>query len=95
MKFSPRNKYIYVKELEEQKVEEENVSGFILPPTYKQQFSPLKVVEVIRAANDTKDIHEGQKILVAVNMIESLNYKDMTITIVPEHAIYGVLWNDE
>jgi len=95
MRFSPRNKYIYVKEIDEQKVEEENVNGFILPPTYKQQFSALKVVEVIRAADGTKDIHEGQKILVPVNMIESLNYKDMTITIVPEQAVYGVLWHDE
>lgn len=95
MRFSPRNKYIYVKELEEQKVQEENFNGVILPPTYKQQISALKLVEVIRASSDTKDIHEGQKILVPVNMIESLNYKDMTIMVVPEHAIYGVLWNDE
>lgn len=95
MRFSPRNKYIYIKEIDEEKVEDENFSGFMLPPGYKQEHSPLKLVEVIRASSDTKDVHEGQKLLVAVNMVETLNYKDMKISIVPEHAIYGVLWNEE
>ena len=95
MRFSPRNKYIYIKEVEEEKVEDKNLNQFILPPDYKHEQSSLKLVEVIRASDGTKDIHEGQKLLVPVNMIESLSYKDMKISIVPEHAVYGVLWHDE
>ena len=95
MRFSPRNKYIYIKEVEEEKVEDKNLNQFILPPDYKQEQNSLKLVEVIRASEGTKDIYEGQKILVPINMIESLNYKDMKISIVPEHAVYGVLWHDE
>lgn len=95
MRFSPRNKYIYIKEIEEEKEENKNINQFILPDDYRHQQSSLKLVEVIRASDGTKDIHEGQKILVPFNMIESLNYKDMKISIVPEHAVYGVLWHDE
>jgi len=94
MYFYPRNKYLHV-ELPEEKAEDSTnttFSGFVLPPEYKRQNSPLAVVKLLAASNGsdyTKD--EGSFLLVPSHNVETVEVNGLKVSVVPENVIYGVV----
>jgi len=94
MYFYPRNKYLHV-ELPEEKAEDNTnttFSGFVLPPEYKRQSSPLAVVKLVSAAKGSdysKD--EGSYLLVPSHNIETVEFDGLKVSVVPEHVVYGVV----
>ena len=94
MYFYPRNKYLHVELPQEESEDNTNTtfSGFVLPPEYKRQSSPLAVVKLVAAAKGsdyTKD--EGSFLLVPSHNVETVQVDGKDISIVPEHVIYGVV----
>jgi len=94
MYFYPRNKYLHV-ELPEEKAEDSmnsTLSGFVLPPDYKGQGAPLKVVKLLAAGKESsyaKD--EGAFLLVPSHNIETVEFETLKVSVVPEHVVYGVV----
>ena len=95
MDFFPRNKFLHVEALEEKKVND-GIEGFVLPTGYEQKNAVLKMVKLLKAPDDSSFFAEvGKLLLVPVHMIESFEYNDLKICIVPENAVYGVLVKNE
>lgn len=91
MYFYPRNKYLHV-EVEETKDVDNDFGGFILPPDYKGQGGPLKVVKLLSACKNSEYVaDEGSFLVVPSHIIESLDVNGKPVHIVPESAVYGVL----
>ena len=93
MYFYPRNKYLHV-ETEEQKAEDGSTTttGFILPSDYKRQDSPIKVVKLLSASKDSSYVSdEGNFLLVPTHNVETVEVEGKKISVVPEHAVYGVI----
>lgn len=94
MYFYPRNKYLHV-ELPQEDAEDNTsttASGFVLPPEYKRQSSPLVVVRLVAAAKGseyTKD--EGSFLVVPSHNVETIEVDGKKVSVVPEHVIYGVV----
>ena len=94
MYFYPRNRYLHIELPQEEAEDNTNTtfSGFVLPPEYKRQNSPLVVVRLVAAAKDsdyTKD--EGAFLLVPSHNIETVEVNGLKISIVPEHVVYGLV----
>ena len=94
MYFYPRNKYLHV-EIPEEKAEDSmnsTLSGFVLPPDYKGQGAPLKVVKLLAAGKDSDYVKdEGSFLLVPSHNIETVEFDGMSVSVVPEHVIYGIV----
>ena len=94
MYFYPRNKYLHV-ELPQEDAEDNTsttASGFVLPPEYKRQSSPLAVVRLVAAAKGsdyTKD--EGSFLVVPSHNVETIEVDSKKVSVVPEHVVYGVV----
>jgi len=94
MYFYPRNKFLHV-ELPVEKVEDNintTFNGFVLPPEYKRQSSPLAVVKLVAAAKGSdyaKD--EGSFLLVPSHNVETVQVDGKDVSVVPEHVVYGVV----
>lgn len=94
MYFYPRNKYLHV-ELPQEEAEDNTsttLGGFVLPPEYKRQNSPLVVVKLVSAAKGsdyTKD--EGAFLLVPSHNVETVEFGGLKVSVVPEHVVYGTV----
>ena len=94
MYFYPRNKYLHV-ELPEEKAEDSTsatFSGFVLPPEYKRQSSPLVAVKLLAASSGSdysKD--EGSFLLVPSHNVETVEVEGLKVSVVPEHVVYGIV----
>ncbi len=95
MDFFPRNKFLHVEILETKK-SNDSLEGFVLPSDYNPKNSVLKIVKLLKAPDDSQFFEEnGKLLLVPVHMIESFEYNDLKICIVPENAVYGILVKNE
>jgi len=94
MYFYPRNRFLHI-EVSEEKAED-NVSstlgGFVLPPEYKGQGAPLKVVKLLCASKESEYVKdEGSFLLVPTHNIETVEFEGMKVSVVPEHVVYGIV----
>jgi len=91
MHFYPRNKYLYVELLKEEKVEDNGIR-FVLPDDYKRKDGPLQTVRLLKACEGSSYVNDEQKLLVVPShLIENLEMEGQTFNIVPENAVYGVM----
>jgi hypothetical protein len=94
MYFYPRNKYLHVELPQEEAEDNTNTtfSGFVLPPEYKRQNSPLAVVKLVSAAKGSDYVKdEGSFLLVPSHNVETVDFEGLKVSVVPEHVIYGVV----
>ena len=94
MYFYPRNKYLHVELPQEEAEDNTNTtfSGFVLPPEYKRQSSPLAVVKLVAAAKGSDYVKdEGSFLLVPSHNVETVEFEGMKVSVIPEHVIYGVV----
>lgn len=91
MNFRPKNKYLLVEKVEEAKPESQT-SGFILPDEYKtkETYTGVKLLAVPDASPFTQSI--GKLLLIPTNMLEEIKVFGEVFYIVPETAVYGVLY---
>ena len=90
MYFYPRNRYLHVSSVTEEK--EDGFKGLLLPEDYKTQSGPLHLVKLVKACEGSSYVSdEGNLLLVPTHVIESLQYQDAKVEIVPENSVYGVM----
>jgi hypothetical protein len=93
MHFYPRNRYLYIEALKEEKVEDSGIR-FVLPDDYKRKNGPLQCVKLLKASDGSSYVSdEGNILLVSSHVIETIEVDNQIISIVPEHAVYGVMVN--
>jgi|TARA_Y100000296_G_scaffold84781_1_gene118844 co-chaperonin GroES (HSP10) len=85
MTFTPANNNLYVEVLKENKEE----TGVLLPQGYRQAESPFAAVRVL-AAGET-GWTEGSVLVVEAQMLQDIQYKGNTFTIVKENYVVGSL----
>jgi len=91
MDFYPKNKYLLVEPIEEGKPENKT-SGFVLPEDYKK-VENYKVVKFLKASGESPYRDIGQCLMVvSAQMVETINVLGKTLYVVPEAAVYGVLY---
>ncbi len=94
MYFYPRNKYLHI-ELPEEIAEDSvnsTIGGFVLPPEYKGQGAPLKVVKLLTAGKESSYASdEGSFLLVPSHNIETVEVDGLKVSVIPEHVVYGVV----
>ena len=92
MFFYPRNKYLQV-QVKDEKIEQQNpLSGFMMPDNAKNVGGSLKFVKLVNTSPDSsyeKDI--GSFLLVSSHLIETLDVEGQALSLIPEHAVYGVM----
>jgi hypothetical protein len=96
MYFYPRNKYLHVEVPEEQAEDSSNstLGGFVLPQGYKRQDSSLKVVKLLAAGKESQYTNdEGAFLVVPTHNIETIDINGKSVSVVPEHVVYGVVVN--
>jgi hypothetical protein len=94
MYFYPRNKFLHVELPQEEAEDNTNTtfSGFVLPPEYKRQSSPLAVVKLVAAAKGSDYVKdEGSFLLVPSHNVETVEFEGMKVSVIPEHVVYGVV----
>lgn len=91
MDFYPKNKYLLVEPIEDVKPENKT-SGFILPEDYKK-VENYKVVKFLKASGESSYRDIGACLMVvSAQMVETINVLGKTLHVVPEAAVYGVLY---
>ena len=91
MEFYPKNKYLLVEPVEDPKPENKT-SGFILPEDYKK-VENYKIVKFLRASGDSSYRDIGACLMiVSAQLVEHINIIGKSIYVVPEAAVYGVLY---
>ncbi len=91
MEFYPKNKYLLVEPVEEQKAEEKS-SAFLLPEDYKKVESH-KLMRLIKASGGSEYSTNGLKnklILVPSQMVEEIKVMGKLMYLVPEHSVCGI-----
>ena len=90
MKFSPKNRHLWVTPHEERQEESENLK-ILVPTDYEKPKSPYVVATVMGASNDCTilGVVPGNTVVVERRMLHNLEIEGKNIYLVLENYVYG------
>ena len=90
MKFSPKNRHLWVSPREEKEEQTENIK-ILVPTDYEKPKSPYVVATVVEVSNDCTitDITTGNTVVVERRMLHNLEIEGKNIYLVLENYVYG------
>lgn len=90
MKFSPKNRHLWVNPHEEKQEEGENLK-ILVPTDYEKPKSPYVMATVMKTSDDCTilGIAPGSKVIVERRMLHNLEIEGKNIYLVLENYVYG------
>ncbi len=90
MKFSPKNRHLWVTPHEEKQEEGENLK-ILVPTDYEKPKSPYVMATVMKASDDCTilGIDPGNRVVVERRMLHNLEIEGKNIYLVLENYVYG------
>jgi len=88
MRFTPVNKYLWVRTLEDEETEE---SGILLPQDYRPADKPFAAVRVLGTSMGDAAWVTGTLLIVEAQMLRDIEHRGNIFTVVKENHVIGVL----
>ncbi len=90
MKFSPKNRHLWVRPREEKEEQTENIK-ILVPTDYEKPKSPYVIATVVGVSNDCTidDIAAGETVVIERRMLHNLEIEGKNIYLVLENYVYG------
>jgi len=88
MIFTPVNNYLYVKTVENNETEENNI---LLPQEYRSADNPFAVVEIINCSGESGTLWgNGLKVVVEAHMLKDIRHNGESFTVIKENYVIGI-----
>ena len=88
MIFTPVYNYLYVKTVENNETEENNI---LLPQEYRSADNPFAVVEIINCSGESGTLWgNGLKVVVEAHMLKDIRHNGESFTVIKENYVIGI-----